>query len=136
MSDVGKYDDIINLSHPTSKKHPRMPIRDRAAQFAPFAALVGYDDAVEETARVTDEMVEQSEEMKAILNEKLSSLKERIDTRPSVAVTYFIPDEKKSGGRYVIVRGKIVKINDFSATVKMSDGREIAFDKIYSIEEE
>ncbi len=132
----GKYDDIINLSHPTSKKHPRMPIRDRAAQFAPFAALVGYDDAVEETARVTDEMVEQSEEMKAILNEKLSSLKERIDTRPSVAVTYFIPDEKKSGGRYVIVRGKIVKINDFSATVKMSDGREIAFDKIYSIEEE
>ena len=132
----GKYDDIINLSHPTSKKHPRMPIRDRAAQFAPFAALVGYDDAVEETARVTDEMVEQSEEMRAILNEKLSSLKERIDTRPSVAVTYFIPDEKKSGGRYVIARGKITKINDFSATVTMSDGREIAFDKIYSIEEE
>ena len=132
----GKYDDIINLSHPTSKKHPRMPIRDRAAQFAPFAALVGYDDAVEETARVTDEMTEQSDEMKAILNERLSSLKERLCEQPSVSVTYFIPDEKKSGGRYVIARGKITKINDFSATVTMSDGREIAFDKIYSIEEE
>ncbi len=113
-----------------------MPIRDRAAQFAPFAALVGYDDAVEETARVTDEMVEQSDEMKAIINEKLSSLKERLCEQPSVAVTYFIADEKKSGGRYVIVRGKIVKINDFSASITMSDGREIAFDKIYSIEEE
>ena len=136
MSDHGKYDDIINLGHPTSKKHPRMPIRDRAAQFAPFAALVGYDDAVEETARVTDEMTEQSDEMKAILNEKLSSLKERIDTCPSVVVTYFIPDEKKSGGRYVVARGDIVKIKDFERLIVMSDGKVISFDKIYSIEEE
>ena len=136
MSDHEKYDDIINLGHPTSKKHPRMPIRDRAAQFAPFAALVGYDDAVEETARVTDEMIEQSDEMKAILNERLSSLKERIDTCPSVVVTYFIPDEKKSGGRYVVARGDIVKIKDFERSIVMSDGRVISFDKIYSIEEE
>ena len=136
MSDHGKYDDIINLGHPTSKKHPRMPIRDRAAQFAPFAALVGYDDAVEETARVTDEMTEQSDEMKAILNEKLSLLKERIDTCPSVVVTHFIPDEKKSGGRYVVARGDIVKIKDFERSIVMSDGRVISFDKIYSIEEE
>lgn len=135
MSDHGKYDDIINLGHPTSKKHPRMPIRDRAAQFAPFSALVGYDEAVEETARVTDDMIEQSDEMKAILNEKLSSLKERISSRPSVAVTYFIPDEKKSGGKYVIARGEIVKINDFARSITLSDGKEIAFDRIYLIEE-
>ena len=136
MNAIEKYGDIINLGHPTSKKHPRMPIRDRAAQFAPFAALVGYDDAVEETARVTDEMTDQSDEMKAILNEKLSLLKERIDTCPSVVVTYFIPDEKKSGGRYVVARGDIVKIKDFERSIVMSDGRVISFDKIYSIEEE
>ena len=136
MSESGKYDDIINLGHPTSKKHPRMPIRDRAAQFAPFSALVGYDEAVEETARVTDDMIEQSDEMIAILNEKLSSLKERICSRPSVAVTYFIPDEKKTGGRYVIARGQLVKINDFARSITLSDGKEIAFDKIFSIEED
>ena len=136
MSERGKYDDIINLGHPTSKKHPRMPIRDRAAQFAPFSALVGYDEAVEETARVTDDMIEQSDEMIAILNEKLSSLKDRIGSRPSVAVTYFIPDERKSGGRYVIVRGQLVKINDFARIITLSDGKEIAFDKIFSIEED
>ena len=136
MSERGKYDDIINLGHPTSKKHPRMPIRDRAAQFAPFSALVGYDEAVEETARVTDDMIEQSDEMMAILNEKLSSLKERIGSRPGVAVTYFIPDERKSGGRYVIARGQLVKINDFARTITLSDGKEIAFDKIFSIEED
>ena len=135
MSEHGKYDDIINLGHPTSKKHPRMPIRDRAAQFAPFSALVGYDEAVEETARVTDDMIEQSEEMMAILNEKLSSLKEHISRRPSVAVTYFIPDERKSGGRYVIARGQLVKINDFARSITLSDGKEIAFDRIYLIEE-
>ena len=136
MSERGKYDDIINLGHPTSKKHPRMPIRDRAAQFAPFSALVGYDEAVEETARVTDDMIEQSDEMMAILNEKLSLLKERIGSCPSIAVTYFIPDERKSGGRYVIVRGQLVKTNDFARTITLSDGKEIAFDKIFSIEED
>ena len=131
----GKYDDIIDLPHPISKKHPRMPIRDRAAQFAPFAALVGYDDAVEETARVTDSMIEQSEEMKEALNKKLSSLKERLCERPSVAVTYFVPDEKKSGGRYVVARGQVVKIDSIGKTLELEGGKKIGYDKIYGITE-
>ena len=110
----GKYDDIINLSHPTSKKHPRMPIRDRAAQFAPFAALVGYDDAVEETARVTDEMVEQSDEMKAVIDEKLRYLSERIGEMPTILVTYFLPDSKKSGGEYKIFEGRLKHLDDYN----------------------
>ncbi|MBR2335272.1 MAG: hypothetical protein IKA62_03490 [Clostridia bacterium] len=134
MSDVGKYDDIINLSHPTSKKHPRMPIRDRAAQFAPFAALVGYDDAVEETARVTDEMVEQSEEMKAVIDEKLRYLSERIGEMPTILVTYFLPDEKKSGGEYKIFEGRIKRLDDYDAMMIFECGKKILYDKIYSVE--
>lgn len=134
MSDVGKYDDIINLSHPTSKKHPRMPIRDRAAQFAPFAALVGYDDAVEETARVTDEMVEQSEEMKAVIDHKLRYLSERIGEMPTVLVTYFLPDEKKSGGEYKIFEGRIKRLDDYDAMMIFECGKKILYDKIYSVE--
>ena len=134
MSDVGKYDDIINLSHPTSKKHPRMPIRDRAAQFAPFAALVGYDDAVEETARVTDEMVEQSEEMKAVIVEKLRYLSERIGEMPTILVTYFLPDEKKSGGEYKIFEGRIKRLDDYDAMMIFECGKKILYDKIYSVE--
>ena len=135
MSAIEKYGDIINLGHPTSKKHPRMPVRDRAAQFAPFAALVGYDDAVEEVARVTDEMIEQSEELKATLNEKLFSLRERICTRPSVSVTYFVPDEKKSGGEYKLYIGRLKRLDDVEAAMMFEDGKRISYDKIYAIED-
>ena len=134
MSERGKYDDIINLGHPTSKKHPRMPIRDRAAQFAPFSALVGYDEAVEETARVTDDMIEQSDEMIAILNEKLSSLKDRISGRPTVLVTYFLPDDKKSGGEYKIFEGRIKRLDGPDAMMIFECGKKIPYDKIYSVE--
>ena len=130
----GKYDDIINLSHPTSKKHPRMPIRDRAAQFAPFAALVGYDDAVEETARVTDDMIEQSEEMKAVIDEKLRYLSERIGEMPTILVTYFLPDEKKSGGEYKIFEGRLKRLDDYDAMMIFECGKKILYDKIYSVE--
>lgn len=130
----GKYDDIINLSHPTSKKHPRMPIRDRAAQFAPFAALVGYDDAVEETARVTDEMVEQSDEMKAVIDEKLRYLSERIGEMPTILVTYFLPDSKKSGGEYKIFEGRLKHLDDYDSVMIFEGGKKIQYDKIYSVE--
>ena len=134
MSDIGKYDDIINLGHPTSKKHPRMPIRDRAAQFAPFAALVGYDDAVEETARVTDDMIEQSDEMKAVIDEKLRYLSERIGEMPTVIVTYFLPDDKKSGGEYKIFEGRLKRLDDYDAVMIFECGKKIPYDKIYSVE--
>lgn len=130
----GKYDDIIDLSHPTSKKHPRMPIRDRAAQFAPFAALVGYDDAVEETARVTDEMVEQSDEMKAVIDEKLRYLSERIGEMPTILVTYFLPDSKKSGGEYKIFEGRLKHLDDYDSVMIFEGGKKIQYDKIYSVE--
>ena len=134
MSDIGKYDDIINLGHPTSKKHPRMPIRDRAAQFAPFAALVGYDDAVEETARVTDDMIEQSDEMMAIIDQKLRYISERIGEMPTVLVTYFLPDDKKSGGEYKIFEGRIKRLDDYDAMMIFECGKKIPYDKIYSVE--
>ena len=134
MSAIEKYGDIINLGHPTSKKHPRMPIRDRAAQFAPFAALVGYDDAVEETARVTDDMIEQSEEMKAVIDEKLRYLSERIGEMPTVIVTYFMPDKKKSGGEYKIFEGRLKRLDDYDAVMIFECGKKIPYDKIYSVE--
>ena len=134
MSAIEKYGYIINLGHPTSKKHPRMPIRDRAAQFAPFAALVGYDDAVEETARVTDDMIEQSEEMKAVIDEKLRYLSERIGEMPTVIVTYFLPDKKKSGGEYKIFTGKLKRLDDYDAVMIFECGKRISYDKIYSVE--
>ena len=134
MSESGKYDDIINLGHPTSKKHPRMPVRDRAAQFAPFSALVGYEDAVEETARVTDDMIEQSEEMKAVIDEKLRYLSERIGEMPTILVTYFLPDGKKSGGEYKIFEGRIKRLDDYDAMMIFECGKKIPYDKIYSVE--
>ena len=89
------YDDIINLPHPVSKKHPQMPLRDRAAQFAPFAALTGHDAAIKETARLTDERLELSEEVIAQLNEKINIIRNNIGIEQNVSITYFIPDAKK-----------------------------------------
>ena len=89
------YDDIINLPHPVSKNHPQMPLRDRAAQFAPFAALTGHDAAIKETARLTDERLELSEEVIAQLNEKINIIRNNIGIEQNVSITYFIPDAKK-----------------------------------------
>ena len=86
------YDDIINLPHPVSKNHLQMPLRDRAAQFAPFAALTGHDAAIKETARLTDERLELSEEVIAQLNEKINIIRNNIGIEQNVSITYFIPD--------------------------------------------
>ena len=99
MSTTEKYGDIIHLPHPVSEKHPRMPMQDRAAQFSPFAALTGYEEAIYETGRLTEEKTELGEEEKAILDRKQQLLLEKLDERPTLTVTYFVPDEKKSGGR-------------------------------------
>ena len=91
------YEDIINMEHPTSKKHPRMSMYARAAQFSPFAALTGHDDAVKEAARQTERFIELDEDSLARLNDKLNMIEENIDADIPVSITYFVPDERKDG---------------------------------------
>ncbi len=127
------YDDIINLPHPTSARHPRMSLYDRAAQFAPFAALTGHDAAIEETARLTDEKPELSEEMMSRLNEKLNLIKENAGTGQMVTITFFVPDENKSGGAYVTHSGIVQKINEYEHTIIMTDKTVIPMQQICDI---
>ena len=128
-----KYDDIINLPHHESKKHPRMSLEARSAQFAPFAALTGYDEAIKETARQTDKRIEINEEFKAILDEKLLLIKAQIKTKPSITVTYFVPDLKKDGGKYVSVTGKVLKIDDYKQKIILENNIEIPISEIIEI---
>ncbi|MBD5098620.1 MAG: YolD-like family protein [Clostridiales bacterium] len=129
---MGAYDDIIHLTHPTSPRHPRMPMIDRAAQFTPFQALTGYGDAIQETARITGEKVELTEDEKAVLDEKLRLL---TDTGNEAAFTYFQPDSKKSGGSYVTALGTIKKLDPLEGRLVLSDGIAISIDDILEIED-
>lgn len=129
-----RYDDIISLPHHVSAKHPSMPAADRAAQFAPFAALTGFGAAITETGRLTDEKAELDEYEKAALNEKLSVIAERLDEHPTAAITFFQPDEKKSGGAYVTVTGAVKKIDEYKRRVVLTDGKAIPIDDIMDIE--
>lgn len=128
------YEDIIHLPHHVSKKHPRMPAIDRAAQFSPFAALTGYDDAVEETARLTEERIELDDYQKDVLGHRLQMLADRLGEHPEIAITYFEPDERKTGGAYVTSVGMVKKVDEFSRVVVMTDGTRIPFDEIIRIE--
>jgi hypothetical protein len=121
------YDNLLYLPHPISKKHPRMPVEKRAAQFAPFAALSGHADAVEETARITEEKLELTEERKEQINRVLQSLLPGDD----ILVVYFTEDEKKEGGCYQTKTGKIKKIRD---SLLLEDGIQIPIDNLFSIE--
>lgn len=129
----GPYDDILELPHPTSKKHPRMSLTARAAQFAPFAALTGYNDAIKETSRLTNEQLDLDDTMKAVLNEKLLFIKEHLPDKPQVSVTYFIPDNKKSGGAYKTSTGYIKKFQEYERRLIMSDDCSIPIDAIIAI---
>lgn len=131
-----KYDHIINLPHHISEKRPRMPMIDRAAQFAPFAALTGYDDAVKETGRLTDDATELPEYVKANINDKLRIIIEFIEDPPEVSITYFVPDSKKSGGAYTTVTGTVKSVNDYERIVILTDKTAIPIDRIYAIEGE
>ena len=130
----GKYDDMIHLPHPTSSRHPRMSMADRAAQFSPFAALSGHEDAIRETARLTTERAELSESRKEELNEQLVWLREHPDARERVTVTYFCPDAKKAGGAYVTVTGAVKKIDEYEKTLWMEDGTVIAIEELSAVE--
>lgn len=128
------YDDIIHLPHHVSTTRPRMPIANRAAQFAPFAALSGYDAAVKETARLTDRQIELGESELAILDRKLQVLADHLAEQPEVAITYFQPDEKKAGGAYVIATGRVKKVDDFEGVIVLTSGERILFKRILEIE--
>lgn len=130
------YDDIINLPHYTSKKRPRMSMHDRAAQFSPFAALTGYEDAVEETARLTDSKIELDDDKAADINAKLQLIKEHLSKQPEVTVTYFVPDEKKSGGAYLTFTDRVRIIDEYEKSIVFISGKRIAINNIYSIEGE
>ena len=131
---MGKYDDIINLPHHVSSAHPHMPMRDRAAQFMPFRALTGYEDAVHETARLTEERVELTEDEKALLDTKLQRLADRLDSHPQVTLTWFRPDKRKTGGAYVTTTGQIRKIDDFEGVLILLGGERILIEDILDIQ--
>lgn len=131
---MGKYDKIIDLPHHQSKRHPQMPLRDRAAQFAPFAALTGYDDLVVETARTTDEKIELGESQLEVLDRKQTFLALHISEKPLVAVTYFVADKKKSGGEYVTKQGVLKRIDEYNRTYIFMDGTVIFIPDIIQIE--
>lgn len=140
MSDENKYDDIINLPHHVSVRHPQMSLIDRAAQFSPFAALTGHDAAIKETQRLTDEWTELNEDRKELLDEKLQMIRESLTSGkggqglPEIIFTYFQPDEKKSGGAYLTVQGKVRKIDEYSHQVFLEDGTALTVEQIVDIE--
>lgn len=129
-----EYDDIINLPRHVSKTRGKMPIIDRAAQFAPFAALTGHDAAIKETARLTEERVELDEYMKADLNSKLQIIGDRLKEKPELSITYFIPDEIKEGGSYITVRARAKKLDEYEGLLIMSNDTEIPIEEIIKIE--
>lgn len=128
------YDDIINLSHHRSSTHPPMSNQARAAQFAPFAALVGYDEAVQETARLTDSQVDLNDDLRQALDQQLRQLQASFADKPRITITYFIPDQRKTGGRYVSTTSCVTHIDSFKRSLRLEDNTDIPFDRIFRIE--
>jgi len=136
QNDEHRYDDIIDLQHHVSRKHPQMSLLDRAAQFAPFAALAGHESSILEMARLTEEKVEPDESSKELFDIRLQCLQEHSAERPEVIVTYFRPDEKKSGGAYVTVTGVVKRVDAYARELVFTDGRSIPMDAVIGIEGE
>lgn len=130
---MGKYEDMIYLEHHVSKKHPQMSIHDRAAQFSPFAALTGHGEAIAETARLTDRKIELDDYEKLKLDEKIYILQGRIKERPEVYITYFKPDAKKEGGRYLTVSKRLRKIDSVERVLVMEDETKIKMEDVLDI---
>lgn len=129
------YDDIIDLPHHVSARHPQMSLYNRAAQFAPFAALSGHDAAIEETARLTEEQRELTQGEREVLSRKLNYLLQRNDS-PAVGITYFRHDQRKSGGRYCTVTGTIKKVDDIGGKLLLTDGTVILLDAVSDMHSE
>lgn len=126
------YEDIIDMPHHVSDRHPHMSVHDRAAQFAPFAALTGHGAAIAETARLTEEKHELDESQKAVLDQKLMNIMYNADEK-NVNVDYFVADERKSGGRYERFTGRIRRIDEYERVLVMEDGTVIPIDNIQDI---
>ena len=129
-----KYEDIIHLPHPVSKTHPPMPMEKRAAQFSPFAALTGYDEVLQETARVTEEESDMEEDRLRQLDERFHALWEKRNEKKTVEITWFQPDERKGGVKYITVTGVIQKIKEYEKVLVMDDGTEIPLQAITGLE--
>lgn len=132
--DAHRYDDIINLPHHQSKERPHMSLHDRAAQFAPFAALTGHEDAIKETARLTENEMLLDESIKEEINSKINELSEHLSEKQNVSITYFKPDKKKNGGAYLTDIGVVKKIIEAEKILIMDSGMKIQMEQIYGIE--
>ena len=130
------YEDIINLNHYVSNIRDYMPIKDRAAQFAPFAALKGYESEIMETARRTERRIVLDESEKNKLDEKFIMIQEQLSKHPQIELIYFQPDELKEGGVYISVSGFIKKIDEYERIIEMRDGKRIPIEEIVSITSE
>ena len=133
MQVTHKYDDIINLPRHISKKHPAISLYARSCQFAPFAALTGYEDAIKETARETNERIDIDDELRAILDTKLQIITENLNKNLEITFTYFIQDDRKDGGEYVTVTGIVKKVNNYNGCIYLIDNTEIQIKDIIEI---
>ena len=128
--DSTNYDDVIHLQRPLSKKHPPMPMAKRAAQFLPFAALTGFEGEIAEAARLTEEARSLGEDALVALDEQLSLLRQRMGEQPAVSVVRFVPDERKAGGRYETVTGRLRRLDEANRVLILTDGLRIDLDTI------
>lgn len=133
---TGKYDDIINLPHHVSNTREPMSIMERAAQFSPFQALTGYEAAIKETARLTDEKAELGEDDLSALNTKLRILADHLEESPKVSFVYFRPDERKAGGSYVSMTGKVRRIDEIAGQIILVSGEKIPIHSVCDIQSE
>ena len=129
---MGKYDDIIEMPHHVSKDHKQMPIKDRAAQFASFKALTGFEDELTETARLTDKKIELSEQALTALNEKVSSIMQC--DHPTVTVRYFVPDASKDGGKYETYTGTVKRMDEQNRLLVFTDKQTIRISDILDMD--
>ncbi len=128
-----KYKDMLHLPRPVSATHPRMSLQNRAAQFSPFVALTGYDDALRETVRLTERFIELDEDRKQEIDRQLYYIHEHLTQKLPVKITYFVPDSKKEGGSYITLEGRVQKIDENLREIRMND-TEIPINKIYQID--
>ena len=134
MNEKFPYEDIVNLPRPISKKHPQPPLSERAARFAPFAAITGYEEMVLEEARVTEKQIELDECALILLNEKLNILQNNLSQSPEITVTYFAPDKKKAGGAYVSISGAVRQIDSYSKLLILENDKKIRVEDIYQLD--
>ena len=130
------YDDIIHLPRHVSKRHPQMSLYNRAAQFAPFSALTGYGDAIAETARQTNPKIEMMEDDRQLMDRKLSILSSHLEEEPTISITFFQPDSRKSGGHYLTITGVVKTIRTNERVIIMKDRKKISIDAIIGLEGE